>query len=56
MLKTSSQLASALLATGVDNSEVIGSNSGNNRKLAKSDFIKPIYRAEKSSFLTSNVR
>ena len=38
MLKTSSKLAGALPATGVDDGEVIGSSGGNKEKLAKSDF------------------
>ena len=56
MLKTSSQQAGALLATGVNNSKVIGSSGRNNEKSAKSDFIKPVRKAEESSFLTFNTR
>ena len=42
----SSVLTDALPATGVDNSEVVGSNDRNNRKSAKSDFTKLVRRAE----------
>ena len=56
MLKTSPQLASALPATAVDDSEVIGSSDENEGKLAKSDFTKPVRRAEKPSFLTCDAR
>ena len=56
MLKTSLQLAGTLPATGVDDSKVVGSSGGNKGKSAKSDFIKPVHRAEKPSFLTLNVR
>ena len=56
MLKTSFQLVGILPATGVDDSEVIGNSGGNNEKPAKSGFIKPMRKAEKPSFLTSNTR
>ena len=56
MLKTSPQSAGTLPATAVDNSEVIGSSGGNEGKSAKSDFIKPVRRAEKPSFLTLDAR
>ena len=56
MLKTSLHLAVALPATAINNSEVIDSSSRNNRKLAKLDFIKPVRRAEKPSFLTFDAR
>ena len=56
MFKTSLQQAGVLPATGVDNREVIGSSSGNNKKLAKSDFSKPVRRAEEPSFLTPDAR
>ena len=56
MLKTSFQLADALPATGIDNSEVVGSSSGNEGKSAKSDFTKPVRRAEEPSFLTPDAR
>ena len=46
MLKMSSQLADALPATAVDNSEVIRSSSRNKGKLAKSNFTKPVHGAE----------
>ena len=52
MLKMSPQPAGALLATAVDNSEVIGNSSRNEKKSAKSDFTKPVRRVEKPSFLT----
>ena len=50
----SSQPIVTLAVIGIDNSNVIGSSSGNDRKLAKSNFTKPIYRTEKPSFLTFN--
>ena len=56
MLKTSSQLDGALLATTIDDSKVVGSSSGNEEKSAKSDFTKPMRRAEKPSFLTPDAR
>ena len=56
MLKTSSLLANALLATGVDDNEVVGSSGRNNGKLAKSDFIKPMRKVEEPSFLTLDTR
>ena len=56
ILKTSPLLAVALPATAVDNSEVIGSSDANERKSAKSDFIKPMHRAEEPSFLTPDAR
>ena len=56
ILKTSPQPASALPATGVNNSEVIRSSDGNDRKLAKSDFSKPVYKTEEPSFLTPDAR
>ena len=56
MLKTSPQLSDALPATGIDNSEVVRSSGRNKKKLAKSDFTKPVRRAEEPSFLTSNTR
>ena len=56
MLKISFQPGGALPATNVDNSEVIGSSSGNNRKLAKSNFLKPVRKAEEPSFLTLDAR
>ena len=54
MLKTSSELAVALPATGIDNSKVVG--SGNNGKLAKSNFTKPVRKAEEPKFLTPDAR
>ena len=56
MLKTSPQPAGALLATAVDDSEVVRNSGKNEGKSAKSDFIKPVRRAEKPSFLTSDAR
>ena len=56
MLKTSPQPAGALPATAVDDSEVVGSSGGNEGKSAKSDFTKPVRRAEKPSFLTPDAR
>ena len=56
MLKTSPQLASTLLAIGIDNSEVVSSSDRNNKKSAKSDFTKPMHKAEEPSFLTSDTR
>ena len=56
MFKTSFQLDGTLPATGIDNSKVVGISDGNDRKLAKSDFTKPLCRAEDPSFLTSDIR
>ena len=56
MLKTTSQLAGTLPATGVKNSKVVGCNGRNDRKSAKSDFTKPMHRVEKPSFLTPNAK
>ena len=56
MFKTSPLLVSAILANGIDNSKVVGSSGGNDKKSAKSDFTKPVRRAEESSFLTPNTR
>ena len=56
MLKMSLQLTNILSSTSVNNSKVIGSNSKNNRKLAKFNFIKAMYGVEKPSFLTFNAR
>ena len=52
MLKTNPQPAGALPGAGVDDSKVVGSSGGNNRKSAKSDFTKPMRIAEESNFLT----
>ena len=49
-----SQPIITLAVIGIDNSNVIGSSDGNDRKLVKSNFTKPIYRIEKPSFLTFN--
>ena len=56
MLKISPQTAGALLATSVDDSEVVRSSGENDRKLAKSDFSKHIRKAEKPRFPTLNAR
>ena len=56
ILKTSSEPADASLTTSVDNSKLLGSSGGNNEKLAKSNFTKPIHRVEEPSFLTPNTR
>ena len=56
MLKTSPKLAGALPATAVDDSEVVESSVRNEGKSAKSDFTKPVYRAEEPSFPTRNAR
>ena len=52
----SPQSAGALSATIVNDSKVVSSSSRNNGKLAKSDFIKPMCRVEKPSFLTPDAR
>ena len=54
MLKTSTQLASALLATSVDNSKVVGSSARNDKKSAKSNFTKLVCRVEEFDFLSSD--
>ena len=56
MLKTSPQPADTLSATGVDDRKVVRSSGRNKGKLAKSDFTKPVRRAEEPSFLTPNIR
>ena len=56
MLKTSPQLAGALLATAVDDSKVVGSSGGNEEKSAKSDFTRLVHGAEEPSFLTLDAR
>ena len=56
MLKTSLQLAGALSATSIDNSNIIDNSIKNNKKSAKSNFTKPVHRAEEPSFLTSDAR
>ena len=56
MLKTSPQPSDALPATAVDNNKVVGSSGGDKRKLAKSNFTKPVRGAEEPSFLTPNAR
>ena len=55
-MKTSPQPADALPTTAIDNSEIIRSSGRNERKSAKSDFIKPMCGAEKPSFLTPDAK
>ena len=55
-MKTSPQPAGALPATAVDDSEVVGNSGGNEGKLAKSDFTKPVHEVEEPSFLTLDAR
>ena len=50
------QPAGILSATGVNNNEVVRSNSGNKGKSAKSDFTKPVRRVEKPCFLTPKAK
>ena len=50
----SSQLAGTLPSTRVNNSKIISSSGRNNKKLAKSDFIKTMHKTEESSFLILN--
>ena len=50
------KLVDTLSATGVDNSKIVDSSGGKNRKLDNSDFTKPMRRAEEPSFLTPNTR
>ena len=52
----SPQPASVLPATSIDNSGVVGSSDRNNKKLAKSDFIKLVPGVEEIGFLTSDTR
>ena len=54
MLKTNPQPNDALPATGID--EVVRNSSRNDRKSAKSDFLKPVRKVEEPSFLTPNAR
>ena len=56
MLKIGLQPVGALLATSIDDSKVVGSSGRNDRKLAKSDFTKPMQRAKELSFLTLDAR
>ena len=55
-MKTNPQQTGALLATGVDNSEVVGNTEGNNGKLAKFIFTKPKCGVEEPSSIISNAR
>ena len=55
-VKTSPQPAGALPPTAIDDSEVVGTSGGNERKSAKSDFTKPVRGAEEPSFLTPDAR
>ena len=52
----SPHLTCTLRATVINDSEVISSSGKNDRKLAKSDFTKPMYRTEEPSFLTPDTR
>ena len=45
-----------LLPINFDDGEVVNSSDENNRKLVKSDFIKPVCGAEEPSFLTPNAK
>ena len=45
-----------LLATVIYDSKRVSSSDVNNKKLAKSDFIKPIYIAKEFNFLTPDIR
>ena len=56
LLKVCPLLASALLATDVDNNKVVDSSGKNDKKSAKFDFIKPVHKVKKPSFLTPNTR
>ena len=56
MLKKSPQPASTLLVTDVNDSKIVESSGGNDGKSAKSDFTKPVHRAEEPSFLIPNTR
>ena len=56
ILKISFQPTGALPTTGVDNSKVVSSSDKNNRKLSKSDFIKPMHGVEEPSFLILDAR
>ena len=49
-------LTGALPATGIDNSKIVGSSGRNDKKSAKSDFIKPMCKAEEPIFLTSDIK
>ena len=55
-MKTTLQLANDLLTTSVHDNKVVGSSGGNDGKLAKSDFTKPVRGVEEFSFLTSSAR
>ena len=56
MLKTSLKPTDTLSATAIDDSKVDESSGGNEGKLAKSDFTKPVRGAEEPSFLTPKTR
>ena len=56
MLKTIPQPSGALSATSINNSKVVGNSGENDRKSAKSDFTKPVRRAEEPGSLTSDAR
>ena len=50
------QPAGLLPATGIDDNKIVESDGGNEGKSAKSDFTKPIRRAEEPSFLALDAR
>ena len=50
------QPTGALPDTGVDNNEIVSSNGRNNEKSPKSDFTKPMHKAEKSNFLSLDAK
>ena len=56
MLKMSRQLAGTLPVTSVNDSKVVRSSDRNDKKLAKSNFTKPVHRAEEPSFFAPNAR
>ena len=49
-------LTGTLPIIGVDDIEVVSSSSGNKKKLAKSDFTKPVHGVEITSVLTPDAR
>ena len=52
----SCQLASTLLSTRINNSEIIDNKDKNNEKLIKFNFIKTIHGVEELYFLTLDAR
>ena len=55
-MKINSKPASTILATSVDNSEVVNDSSRNNKKLAISDFTKAICKVEKPGFFMTDTK